>query len=77
LYWEFVEQGGKQAVRKGNWKAVRLGVKGNPNAPIELYDLLGDPSEEHNVASEFPEVVQEMAAIMQEAHVPNPVFALF
>ena len=77
LYWEFVEQGGKQAVRKGNWKAVRLGVKENPNAPIELYDLIGDPAEEHNVAAEFPEVVQEMTAIMQEAHVPNPVFALF
>ena len=24
LYWEFHEQGGKQAVRRGNWKAVRL-----------------------------------------------------
>src|SRR5690606_39676492 len=24
LYWEFHEQGGKQAVRKGNWKAVLL-----------------------------------------------------
>jgi len=77
LYWEFVEQGGKQAVRKGNWKAVRLGVKEDPNAPIELYDLVGDPAEEHNVAAEFPEVVQEMAAIMQEAHVPNAVFPLF
>lgn len=77
LYWEFVEQGGKQAVRKGNWKAVRLGVKNNRQAPIELYDLIGDPGEKNNVASEFPEVVQEMAAIMEEAHVPNPVFSLF
>lgn len=76
LYWEFVEQGGKQAVRKQNWKAVRLGVKDNPNAPIELYDLIGDPAEEHNVAEQFPEVVQEMALIMQQAHVPNPVFPL-
>jgi arylsulfatase A len=77
LYWEFVEQGGKQAVRKGNWKAVRLGVKENPHAPIELYDLIGDPAEQHNVAADFPDLVQEMAALMQEAHVPNPVFALF
>ena len=27
LYWEFHAQGGKQAVRKGKWKAVRLNVR--------------------------------------------------
>ncbi|MFV2066235.1 MAG: arylsulfatase [Pirellulales bacterium] len=26
LYWEFYEQGGKQAVRWGDWKGIRLGV---------------------------------------------------
>jgi arylsulfatase A len=46
LYWEFHEQGGKQAVRKGKWKAVRLGVRSNPENPVELYDLGNDISEE-------------------------------
>ena len=27
LYWEFHERGGKQAVRMGNWKGIRLNVK--------------------------------------------------
>ncbi len=36
LYWEFHEGGGRQAVRMGNWKGVRLQVKKDPNAPIEL-----------------------------------------
>jgi hypothetical protein len=39
LYWEFHEQGGKQAVRQGKWKAIRFNVIENPNAPVELYDL--------------------------------------
>ncbi|MCX5637924.1 MAG: arylsulfatase, partial [Planctomycetota bacterium] len=48
LYWEFHEQGKKQAVRMGDWKGVRLNVAKNPPAvllrkneaagvPIELY----------------------------------------
>jgi arylsulfatase A-like enzyme len=45
LYWEFHEQGGKQALRQGNWKAIRLGVDSLPNGPLELYDLSKDPQE--------------------------------
>ncbi|UXX80970.1 arylsulfatase [Reichenbachiella carrageenanivorans] len=45
FYWEFPSQGGKQAVRMGDWKAVRLGLMADANAPIELYDLESDPQE--------------------------------
>jgi arylsulfatase A-like enzyme len=69
LYWEFYEQGGKQAVVKGNWKAVRLNVVQDPEGPVELYDLAADVGEENNVADRHPEIAAEMRTIMQREHV--------
>lgn len=77
LYWEFHEQGGKQAIRKGDWKAVRLDVREDRNAQMELYNLTEDLTEENNVADQYPEVVNEMDSIFQEAHVPSETFPLF
>jgi arylsulfatase A-like enzyme len=77
LYWEFQEQGKKQAVRKGNWKAVRLGVYENPDAPIELYDLGTDIGEQNNVAENYPEIVEEMDKIIKKAHVSDPNWPLY
>ncbi len=69
LYWEFYEQGSSQAVRKGDWKAVRRPAF---SGPIELYDLATDLGEARDVAAEHPEIVTEMEQIMAEAHEPDP-----
>lgn len=71
LYWEFHEAGGKQAVRMGNWKGVRLDVTTNQDKPIELYNLRYDPAEKYNVATQNPAIVKQIAAIMKEAYVPD------
>jgi arylsulfatase A-like enzyme len=75
LYWEFHEQGGKQAVRMGKWKAVRLDVheKGFHDE-IELYDLETDPYENSNVAVQNPEIVNKMKELMLEHHEPSKAF---
>lgn len=74
LYWEFLERGGKQAVRMGDWKGVRLKMTNDPNAPIELYNLKSDLGEEQNIAESHPEIVEKMAQIMKEEHTPSEVF---
>lgn len=64
LYWEFKD---RQALRDGQWKAVRqpLGT-----GTIELYDLSADPDESDDVADAHPDVVQRMKEQMDAAHTP-------
>jgi len=74
LYWEFHEQGGKMAVRQGNWKAIKLNVDKSPGNATELYDLSNDPSEARNIASQNPDIVIKLENIMKQAHTPSTVF---
>ena len=63
LYWEFHERGFQQAVRMGDWKAVRLQV----GKPLELYNLQTDPAEKENVAEKNPAVVAKIEAYLKGA----------
>ena len=74
LYWEFHEQNGKQAVRTGKWKGVRLNVFDDPSAPIELYDLSKDPKALNNIAEENPEIVSQITVLMKESRTHNADF---
>jgi arylsulfatase A-like enzyme len=63
LYWEFHERGSKQALRFGDWKAVRL----QPGGPIELYDVKADVGERQNVAAKHPDVVAQAEGYLRRA----------
>jgi arylsulfatase A len=76
LYWEFYERGGKQGVRYRQWKGIRLDVMKDRFGPIELYNIVDDPSESRNVADQHPEIVARIAEIMVEAH-ETPAFEGF
>jgi arylsulfatase A-like enzyme len=70
LYWEFYEDGFKQAVRKANYKAIRF-YKGNIPVRTELYDLSNDLGEKNNIALKLPEVAKEIEKIMDNEHRPS------
>lgn len=63
LYWEFHEQGFKQAMRMGEWKGVRL----RADAPLELYNLKVDEEEKQDVAKQNPDVVEAIEARLRTA----------
>lgn len=74
LYWEFHEQGGKQAVRMGDWKGVRLNMSSNPDAPIALFDLSFDHEEQRDVSSGNPEIISVIDSILKHEHTRSKAF---
>ena len=68
LYWEFHEQGFQQAIRMGDWKAVR----DKQGGPLELYDLSKDIGEDNNVAAANPEVIQRIEKLLAGARTDSP-----
>ncbi|MEM6257408.1 MAG: arylsulfatase [Planctomycetota bacterium] len=53
LYWRF----GGDAIRDHDWKAVRAGKTG----PWQLYNLASDPTEQHDIATQHPDRVKQLA----------------
>ena len=68
LYWESPKNGLTQAVRFGNWKAIRrLGAQ-----ELQLYDLAQDPLEQRDVSGEHPGIVSRVLAHLQAARTESP-----
>lgn len=77
FYFEFHEGGGRQALRRGDWKLVRLRVSyGEDKLKTELYNLAADPSELYDVAAEHPEKVRELLSILNREHTYAPQWPL-
>ena len=72
FYWELHEGpvGMIQAVRFGNWKAIR----NFSDVPTELYDLTADSAEAADLASQHPEIVAKAETLMHEARIDDRNF---
>jgi uncharacterized sulfatase len=71
LYWEFYEQGGRQAVRFGPWKAIREPMK---TGRVQLFDLSRDIGETDDLAAVRCDVAERAARYLDAAHVPDPLW---
>jgi arylsulfatase A-like enzyme len=74
LYFDFghTREVFQQAIRWGDWKGVRQGTE----APWELYNLAVDVGEKRNVAAQFPDVVDEIQGMVEEAMEPHPRYPI-
>lgn len=68
FYFEVHEQASIQAVRFGDWKAVKNG----PSKAIELYDLKADSAEKNDLAAQNPELVARAESLMRTARTEDP-----
>ncbi len=69
FYWEL---NGQQAVRFGQWKAVRNAI----TKPIEIYDLIEDPSESNDLAASRPDLVKKADRLLIESRREDPNWPL-
>ena len=69
FYWDYghCRKQYDQAVRLGNWKALRLGRE----SAIQLYDLSRDIGETTDVSQEHPEIVRKVEEILATAATPS------
>jgi len=64
LFWEHE---GNRAVRKGDWKLVsRYDWGQKVETPWELYNLVADRSEMHDLRAEQPELMEELILLYSE-----------
>ena len=74
LYWEY-RPAGAQAVRRGDWKLLRTGLKrGAPR--LALHNLRLDPNETTELTAEHPALVADLEALMDASHEPSEAFPL-
>ncbi len=75
FYFEFQEMGGRQAVIKGDWKLLHLDIRNG--GKYELYNIASDPSENHNIIDQFPDISEHLKTIMKDARTEDPDWPLF
>ena len=76
LYWEFPAQGGRVAVRMGDWKGVVYNIEKEDNPEFKLFNLKEDMTESNNVADEHPDIVTEMKKIIAKEHQVSDLFPM-
>lgn len=73
LYWEFHEQGGKQAVLRGAWKLLKINVNNPKKTKFELYDLSKDETESIDVSGKHPKKLAELKNILEKSRNKSPI----
>ena len=71
MYWE---NGHSQAIRVGDWKAVRMNLRRDPDAPLQLYNLADDIAEANDLAEDEPEVAARLRQMLIDARTPSAIF---
>jgi arylsulfatase A-like enzyme len=76
MVWVFPEYGGQVAVRIGDFKVVRQGLKTKTPGAWEVYHLASDRSEAHDLSATQPEVIRQAEDVLRREVADNSVFPL-
>lgn len=76
MVWVYPEYTGQVAVRLGDFKVMRRGLKTKKPGPWEVYDLSKDPQEKDNLATSRADLIKEAAAVLARETKENATFPL-
>jgi arylsulfatase A-like enzyme len=76
MIWVFPEYGGQVAVRLGDFKVVRQGLKTKTPGAWEVYDLSHDRAETNNLAATRGELIERAEELLRREVSDNAVFPL-
>jgi arylsulfatase A-like enzyme len=74
MLWVFPEYGGQVAVRLGQFKLVRQGLKTQTPGPWEVYDLSRDRAEANNLAATQGDLIRQAEELLRREVSENQVF---
>ena len=76
MLWVFPEYGGQVAVRLGDFKVVRQGLKTKTPGAWEVYDLAADPAETKDLAAKRADLVAQAETLLRREVAENKTFPL-
>ena len=76
MVWVYPEYGGQVAVQIGDMKVLRRGLKTKSPKDWEVYDVVKDRGEQHDLAKERPELIEKAKAILKEQMSENELFSV-
>lgn len=74
LLWIFPQYGGQVAIRLGDFKALRRKLLSAHPGDWEVYNLSQDRGEEHNIAQNHPEIIEQADRIVHQQASPSETF---
>lgn len=76
MLWVFPEYGGQVAIRLGDFKVLRQGLKTKKPGPWQVFNIAQDPNETNDLASESSQLIAQAENILRRETSPNEVFPL-
>ncbi|WP_193212385.1 arylsulfatase [Luteolibacter marinus] len=76
MLWIYPEYGGQVAVRLGDFKVLRRGLKTRKPGTWEVFNVIEDPNETTDLAAGHPELIAQAAALLKRENSPNPIFPM-
>lgn len=76
MVWVFPGYEGQVAVRLGDLKVLRRGLRAKAPSEWEVYDLSQDRSEAHNLAASQPEIIEQAVDVLKREVRENEIFLL-